>query len=127
VPDGAKEVLPGERCPQCQGNRTHRSRVRGPAEQFLRSFTPLRPFSCSTCNWRGWRIPEASVGPDVPLPPLTDGRRFHRSSGRSKKQQATIRIIRQILVTAVVAWIAAMVFTRCQNDASAQEIAALPK
>lgn len=127
MPDGAKEVLPGERCPRCQGTRTHRSRIRGPAESFLRSFTPLRPFACSSCSWRGWRIPDSSVGPEVPLPPLPVDRKFHRSSGWTKKQEFIFKVIKQVVLTAVIALIVGNLFTRCQRDAAAAEVSVSPK
>jgi hypothetical protein len=127
VPDGAREVLPGEKCPRCQGTRTRRSRARSLAERFLRTVTPLRPFACSACGWRGWRLPDTSVGPEVPLPPLPAGRKFHRSSGSTQRQELALRIIRQVIVAALVAFIAGNLFTRCQNDAAAMEVSSPSK
>ena len=127
VPDGAREVLPGEKCPRCQGTRTRRSRARGLFEAGVRSFTPFRPFSCSACNWRGWRIPVSSVGPEVPLPPLPEGRKRHRTSGTSQRRELVLRIIRQVIVTAVLAFIAGNLLTRCQSDAAAAELVAPAK
>src|SRR4051794_31587583 len=85
VPDGAHEVLPERKCPRCGETRTHRSRIRGATERFLRAFTPLRPFTCSACQWRGWRVPVASMGPPIELPPLANNR---RRTARADKRHA---------------------------------------
>ncbi len=60
VPDGAQEILKDSECPKCGQPHTHRSRSKGTLERALIYFTPYRPFRCSDCRWRGWRVPSAS-------------------------------------------------------------------
>ncbi len=78
VPDGLRETVPGDRCPVCNSNRVHRSRVRGGLEAWRRTFLPWRPFSCSACSWRGWVYPVPSEGPVVDLPVVPVSRRRKR-------------------------------------------------
>jgi len=111
VPEGAHEILPDRKCPRCYSERTHRSRVRGPFEDLMKSVTPLRPFSCSGCQWRGWRVPVASTGPSVTLPPVpVNRRRTARADKRHAQHQSGMDIFRsrqrvQVLLAAVFALI----------------------
>lgn len=123
VPDGAREVLPTGLCPGCRSPRVHRSRVRGPLEYVLRALTPLRAFRCSQCRWRGWRVPIASQGPVLPLPPAvaSPARRGTRrnSAGRriySPKELAVIRSRRHVALAFLLALGAASTLLYCQQD-----------
>ena len=69
VTNGAEQILKDRRCPACGSTRTHRSHAKGRWEGAKRALTPLRPFVCSDCRWRGWRVP--IMEDPVPLPPLT--------------------------------------------------------
>ena len=124
VPDGAHEVLPDRKCPRCHAERTHRSRVVGPLEGLMKTLTPLRPFTCSGCHWRGWRIPTASTGPAVALPPLPPShRRSARASrrGESRAPASTLDTLRrrqsaQLGLTLLLALVAAAMMIRCPME-----------
>lgn len=83
VPEGAREMVPGGRCPRCASTNVHRSRTRGAFEVLLRSVTPFRAFKCASCRWRSWRVPRPSDGPAdaVALPPVTPERRSNHARG----------------------------------------------
>ncbi|MGE3958365.1 MAG: hypothetical protein AB7H96_16755 [Vicinamibacterales bacterium] len=46
----------GLQCPRCASRDVHRSRTRV-WERPIRFLTPLLPFRCYACRWRGWRRP----------------------------------------------------------------------
>jgi hypothetical protein len=120
VPEGAHEILPDRKCPHCGAEKTHRSRIRGVMEGGLKAMTPLRPFTCSSCHWRGWRVPIASTGPKTELPPLPPGRR--RRTSRADRRHAEhlsgaeilrTRQRRQVVAAVGVAFIVAVGVVRC--------------
>lgn len=119
VPKGAHEILPERKCPACGSQQTHRSRVRTFAEKLGKAVTPLRPFTCTSCGWRGWRVPIASVGPLVELPPLAPlpARRHHK--GKKKHLSGTEHAIRrgriQIAMTVALGLTVALGVVRCQQ------------
>ncbi|MCG3162605.1 MAG: hypothetical protein JMDDDDMK_03898 [Acidobacteria bacterium] len=43
-------------CPSC-GEYAHRSRSRNFRESFLKYVSPLRPYRCPSCGWRGYAAP----------------------------------------------------------------------
>jgi hypothetical protein len=133
VPDGAREMLPGGRCPRCSGIRTHRSRTRSILESLLRMFTPLRAFTCSTCQWRGWRVPVASQGPLLELPPLPPpkkkrrvartsiGKRIYSPSEFARKQAR-----RHVLLAILLALAAGATLGLCREEEVEGDAASLP-
>ncbi len=89
-------------------------------ETSLKTVTPLRPFTCSSCHWRGWRVPIASTGPLTELPalPASDRRRTHRADRRhaehlSGAEIASIKQRRQVVAAVAVAFIVALTVVRC--------------
>ena len=122
VPDGAREIPPGGVCPMCRASNVHRSRAHNPLEAALRTLTPLRPFRCSNCRWRGWRIPSASQGPVHNLPPLPD--RKHRRGGRtpsgrkihSPGELIKRRARRHVLLAVMFAAMAGGALVYCQHE-----------
>jgi len=48
-------------CPKCNEFSLHRSHTQNAVEHLLKTFLPLRPYRCSACKWRGWRIKERVV------------------------------------------------------------------
>jgi predicted RNA-binding Zn-ribbon protein involved in translation (DUF1610 family) len=48
-------------CPKCGGFSLHRSHTRNSAEHLFKTFLPLRPYRCSSCQWRGWRFKERTL------------------------------------------------------------------
>lgn len=52
-------------CPRCGSKKLHRSHTRAWEKPF-KAMTLRRAYRCTDCDWRGWRIPEASE--DQPLP-----------------------------------------------------------
>jgi hypothetical protein len=44
-------------CPKCQSLALHRSKARTLPERIRRNFSLLRPFRCTSCDWRGWLLP----------------------------------------------------------------------
>ena len=55
------------RCPNCQGQMTHRSRPRGIVESVLLAAILVRPFRCEVCDSRflRWSLKE-KAGPRRP-------------------------------------------------------------
>ncbi len=45
------------RCPQCQSERTRRSKRRGFVERGALTLLPLKPFRCRNCGYRFFRWP----------------------------------------------------------------------
>ena len=43
-------------CPNC-GEVTYRSHSRNFRESFVKSVSPLRPYRCHDCGWRGYGAP----------------------------------------------------------------------
>jgi hypothetical protein len=88
-------------------------------EGGLKALTPLRPFTCSACKWRGWRVPVASTGPAISLPPLpTDRRRTSRADRRHAEHLSGAEILRrkqrvQVVVAIICAVIVAFGVVRC--------------
>jgi hypothetical protein len=123
VPDGAREAIPGDRCPRCGQMRVHRSRARNLAEKALRALTPFRSFTCASCHWRGWRVPVASVGPHVQLPSMPPSKRSRRSSiERKRDRRVLLKQLTHVMIAIVAALVAGSLFSRCQHDADALEI-----
>ena len=72
-------------CGRCAGVNVHRSKVRGAFERFRKLHSPMRPFRCHDCGWRGWRLPlerATALGdlngtgfaiPTIPLQQLASG------------------------------------------------------
>ena len=48
-------------CPKCGHFSAHRSHSRNIIESFAKAILPFRPYHCSTCEWRGWKIREKNV------------------------------------------------------------------
>lgn len=125
VPDGSREVPPGGLCPKCRSLHVHRSRTRSALERVLRAFTPLRPFRCTACAWRGWVVPVASQGPLRELPPLPSGRRrshARTASGRrisSPRELARARARRHVTLAMLLAGLATASMLYCQHEPDA--------
>jgi len=128
VPQGAREVIPGGKCPLCASNRVHRSRTRGGLEWLVRAATPLRPFACSVCRWRGFRVPVQAQGRAVELPPLPPRvpRRRHRSVADTARGSMTAtafaranerRRRMQLVVAALLAAASGGLLIYCQGGA----------
>jgi hypothetical protein len=45
-------------CPKCEEFTLHRSHSQNALEQVIKTLLPLRPYRCSACQWRGWRLRE---------------------------------------------------------------------
>lgn len=45
-------------CPKCNQFSLHRSHSQNALEHLLKTFLPVRPYRCSACKWRGWRLKE---------------------------------------------------------------------
>jgi hypothetical protein len=122
VADGAHEILPDRKCPRCGAARTHRSRIRGFMEGTLKAVTPLRPFTCSSCHWRGWRVPVASSGPTIDLPPLSaDRRRTTRADKRHIEHMSGAEIMRrkqriQVVVAMIMAVLTGIIIMKCESS-----------
>jgi len=45
------------KCPQCDGENAHHSRIQGEGEKLITTLTPLRYWRCHDCNlrFRAWR------------------------------------------------------------------------
>ncbi len=104
----------------------HRSHSRGPIEKSLK-LLGLRPYRCSSCDWRGfrralgaWRDPEPPT-PVLPAPESTTGE-TERKKRRSRNKKEAPRFFRSapgILVLAIVLGAAGgVVIHPCQDDAS---------
>lgn len=126
VQDGQREVPPGGVCPSCRSPRVHRSRVRSPVERAVRAILPYRPFTCSTCKWRGWVWPEASQGIVHQLPPLPDRRhrRARTDSGKkvaSPRELQMQRLRRQLVLAAILAVLTGGAVHMCQIEADPED------
>ena len=126
VPKGARELLPGGRCPLCGSTRVHRSHAHGTLERLLKVATPLRPFACSVCRWRGLRVPVQAQGSVVELPPLPPRRprRRHRPVSDTTRGAITARAFAkaaerrrrmQFVVVALLAAASGGMLIYCQN------------
>lgn len=104
VPNGTEEVLRDRKCPACGSTRTHRSHIRkGSWERLLRAVTPFRPFSCSECRWRGWRIPlpaEAPALPPIALKPGGPGK-LKRSTAAAERRRRNIMFLIGLVIGVV--------------------------
>ena len=110
VPEGSQEAFPGTGCPRCGSSRVHRSRARSGWARLLRAVSPLRPFRCSGCRWRGYRVPTISDGPEFALPPVQVPARKHRSRPGSKPvSAATLARRRRLVQTAFALTLAVLV------------------
>jgi len=58
------ETATGPQCPRCGSRDVHRSRTRL-WERPLRTLSPLQPFRCYACRWRGWRRPRYTSEPTL--------------------------------------------------------------
>jgi len=58
-------------CPRCASGHVSRSTTRW-WERPMRWVTPLVPFRCHTCEWRGWRRPEWLQVKHIQDPALAD-------------------------------------------------------
>jgi UDP-GlcNAc:undecaprenyl-phosphate GlcNAc-1-phosphate transferase len=54
---GVTPLFEAEPCARCGGRNVHRTRVKGVYERFRKLHTPMRPFRCDDCSWRGWLLP----------------------------------------------------------------------
>ncbi len=50
------QARPARRCPRCRSGPVHRSHTRNALERAAKSLG-VRPYRCSACDWRGWRLP----------------------------------------------------------------------
>ncbi|MBN2201614.1 hypothetical protein JW777_06665 [bacterium] len=48
-------------CPKCGEFALHRSHTQNAGEHLIKTFSPLRPYRCGACKWRGWRMKERAV------------------------------------------------------------------
>ncbi len=48
-------------CPKCGKYALHRSHSQNAAEHLIKTLLPIRPYRCSECQWRGWRLRKRSV------------------------------------------------------------------
>ncbi len=104
----------------------HRSHTRGPIEKSLK-LLGLRPYRCSSCDWRGfhraagaWRDPEPPA-PVLPTPESTtdETERKKRRSRDKKEAPGFFRSATGIVVLAIILGAAAgAVIHSCQDDAS---------
>lgn len=91
-------------------------------EGTMRAVTPLRPFSCSSCHWRGWRVPVASSGPTIDLPPLSsDRKRTSRSDKRHVDHLSGKQIMQrkqrvQIVGAMIIAAFVGFMTIKCQGS-----------
>lgn len=127
VPGGARESVPGGRCPKCAGSRVHRRRTRSAVDVAMRMFTPWRPFKCAGCLWHGWRVPVTSSGPSLELPKVveTPSRRNQRGHRHSKHSLTAVNDLARrrarwrVVSVVVLALMTSMAYTTCQQERSA--------
>jgi hypothetical protein len=48
-------------CPKCGEFALHRSHTQNAGEHLMKTFSPMRPYRCGACKWRGWRMKEHAV------------------------------------------------------------------
>jgi hypothetical protein len=80
-------------------------------------FTPLRPFRCSACQWRGWRIPlgtpAAPISPPgfVPEPVAPQKPLQHTFEQLHRQRQR-----RQIAIVVILSVVVGASVTICQRE-----------
>lgn len=66
----ARPAVHGERlCPACHTSLIHRSRVRNVQERIRHELSAKRSYRCNECGWRGWLLPQQSLG-QSPVEPV---------------------------------------------------------